>query len=691
MGNHADEHATNRMATGRWWRIAVFALLVILGLELTLSIRRETQTWDEACHIFAGYSYWTRGDFGMNPEHPPLVKLLASLPLLGMSTQVPSHPKVFSKEEDFLTAKQFVYSNDAEQIVFRSRISAAILTLALAVLVFLAAREMFGTGPALIASIVLTFEPTILAHGALVTTDMGLSCLLFATIYAFYRYVKQPSRLRLLLTALWAGLALATKHSGILLLPILAVLAICEVGLRGMRARTAIGNAERTKASFRDALRLAVALMLIGILSIVILWASYGFHLQPRTGFDAQSRVVEYAARLKHPVQAKLISGFARWHLLPEAYLYGLADVGVTAEFSRTYLFGTIYPHGKWFYFPAAFAIKSTIAFLLLLLLVPIMIAVRRVVCWRELLFSAVPGLIYLGVAMSSGMNIGVRHILPIYPFLIVLAGWAGWQLVQSRRYWAYGIGALLLFNVVSSVRSFPVYLAYSNEFWGGPANTYKYLTDSNVDWGQQLKATKKYLDSRHVDHCWFAYFAAVVADPSFYGIPCKPLTTIASVWLQPWIDVPASIDGPVLISAGVLSGYEFGPGSLNPYDQLQRIRPAAAIEHGIFVYEGHFEIPLAAAFNHVTRAQLLAQGGHLDQALAESQTAVSLAPRSVQTQAELGEILTRLNRPDEARAAFQRALSIAETDHPEFQTGWVPGLRTALRTSSSNPSPKGR
>src|SRR5438094_155933 len=185
--------------------VSVLILLIVLSLELALSIRRETQTWDEACHIFAGYSYWTRGDFGINPEHPPLVKLLATLPLLGMSLQVSPHPKVFSKEEDFLSAKQFVYSNDAEQIVFRSGISAAILTLALAVLVFLAAREMFGTGPALIASIILAFEPTILAHGALVTTDIGLSCLLFATIYAFYRYVKQPSRLRLLLTASAAG------------------------------------------------------------------------------------------------------------------------------------------------------------------------------------------------------------------------------------------------------------------------------------------------------------------------------------------------------------------------------------------------------------------------------------------------------------------------------------------------------
>jgi len=204
-------------------------------------------------------------------------------------------------------------------------------------------------------------------------------------------------------------------------------------------------------------------------------------------------------------------------------------------------------------------------------------------------------------------------------------------------------------------------------------------LSDSNADWGQQLKATKKYLDSRRVEHCWFAYFADVVTDPAYYGIPCKPLTTIASVWLQPSIDVPASVDGPVLISAGVLSGYEFGPGPLNPYEQFQHIPPTAIIEYGIFVYDGKFDIPLASALNHVTQAQLLAQGDHLDRALSEAQAAVAFAPDSVQTQAELGDILSRLNRTDEAHHAFQRALSLAETVHPEFQTGWVTGLRETL------------
>ena len=667
-----SNHPRRSLLTG-----AVVVLLVILFLELTLSIRRETQTWDEACHIFAGYSYWTRGDFGMNPEHPPLVKLLATAPLLTLSLQVSPHDKLFSKEEDFTAAAQFLYSNDAEKILLRTRMTAAILTLLLAVLLFTAARETFGTVAALIGLALFVLEPNVLAHRALVTTDMGLSCFLFATVYAFYRYIKQPSAARLAITALAAGVALAAKHSGILVFPILVVLALADVARRSEVQTTSLQSTNESRAW--RALRLAGAIAAIGAVAGALLWASYGFHLHPRPGVDTQARVTEYASRLHHPVQVKLITAFVRWHLLPEPYLYGLADVGFTADFSHTYLFGKVYPHGQWFYFPAAFVIKSTLALLILLLFVPVAIALNRMDRGRELLFLIIPATIYFAVVLTSGMNIGVRHILPLYPFLMVLAGWAAAKLIECRRQWAYLVVLVLIFDVISSVRAFPVYLAYSNELWGGPSRTYKYLSDSNVDWGQQLKATKKYLDGRQVKQCWFAYFAEVVADPAYYGIPCKPLTTIASVWLQPSIEVPTSIDGPVLISAGVLSGCEFGPGALNPYDQFQKLRPTAVIEHGIFVFDGHFEIPLASALNHVTQAQLLAQSNHLDEALSEAEMAVKLASDSLQTQAQLGFILMQLKRADEARAPLQRALMLAQTVHPEFQEGWVPGLKGAL------------
>ena len=660
-------------ARHKLFQATAISLFIILALELTLTLRRETQTWDEACHIFAGYRYWTRGDFTINPEHPPLVKLIAAATLLPLRLKGPERKSVFSKEEDFVSAARFVYSNNAEQILFRTRMATSLFCISLAALVFATAREMFGKTAALIALTIFVFEPNILAHGWEVTTDTAFSCFLLATIYAFYRYVQQPSTKRLLILGLAAALALASKHSAILVFPILIVVAAAELWFRKRYTPAQV-------ASSAGGVRIFRALIAAGGVAIAVLWASYGFRLHPERGVDAGPRVIQYAGRLDHRLQRVLIVEAARWHLLPESYLYGLADVGFTADFSHTYIFGHVYPHGQWFYFPAAFVIKSTLSLLLLLLLVPFAIAFRGARFRRELAFLILPAAIYFFVAVISTLNIGVRHILPVYPFLIVLAGWGAAELIRAKRKLMYAVAFVLAFGIVSSLRVFPVYLAYANELWGGPANTYKYLSDSNVDWGQQLKTVKQYLDQRHVNDCWFAYFADVVVDPTYYGVPCKPLTTIASVWLQHPIEVPPTIDGPVLISASVLSGYEFGPDQLNPYDQFTRMRPTAVIEHSVFVYDGHFDIPLASALNHVTQSQLQEQAGNKDQALAEAQIAAHLAPDSLPAQARLGLLLMQSGRQNEGHQTLERALTIAETVEPSLQSGWtVASVRAAL------------
>jgi tetratricopeptide (TPR) repeat protein len=306
-------------------------------------------------------------------------------------------------------------------------------------------------------------------------------------------------------------------------------------------------------------------------------------------------------------------------------------------------------------------------------------IAYRRLNRWREVLFLTIPPALYLFVAMNSGMNIGVRHILSIYVFLSVLIGGAAWSFIRQNRRWAYPILALLLFHAVSSWRTFPVYIAYSNELWGGPSNTYKYLSDSNADWAQQLKGTKQYLDQRGVKDCWFVYFAEGVAEPHYYGIPCKPLPTINTLWVKEPMDVPASIDGPVLISAGNISGFEFGPGSLNPYEQFKHLRPTAQIEYGVFVFDGHFEIPLASALIHVQTAQNLLTAKQVEQALAEAQVAVALAPDAVQPQMVLGDVFSAMGKADEARSSYKKALMLAKTIEPEFQIRSIPGIEQKL------------
>jgi tetratricopeptide (TPR) repeat protein len=654
--------------------------LLILFLQLALSVRRESQTWDEGDHIFAGYESWKRADFGLNPEHPPLLKLLATAPLLPAPLKVPELQDRYFKEEAFLDGKEFLYRNDADAILFRTRMAAAALTLLTALLVFVATREMFGTVAAFVALALLAFEPNLLAHGALVTTDAGISCFMFATVYAFYRYAKAPSLWRLLIVGVSAGLALAVKHSGIFVFPVLFLLAVCEVIRQRFAAvGTSDSNTEAATGSGRRALKFAASLVAVTVVALAVLWAFYGFRYQARPeGLRLNPPLAEYVGGLK-PREAWVISTLASWRVLPESYLYGMADVRLTADFYTSYVLGKTYAHGVWFYFPVVFVIKSTLSFLLFLLLAAAAVATRRLNCWREVLFLSVPPAFYFLVAVNAATNIGVRHILPIYVFVSALAGGAAWAFTRRSRKWAYAVAALLLFHAASSATAFPHYIAYSNELWGGPSNTYKYLSDSNADWGEQLKETKKYLDARGVKDCWFVYFAEGVAEPAYYGIPCKPLPTINTLWVNQRIDVPASIDGPVLVSASNLSGFEFGPGPLNPYEQFKHLRPTAVIGRGVFVFDGRFETPLASALSRVQKAQNLLASGQVEQALSEARSATALAPEAVQTRMTLGDALAASGRTEEARAEYEKALSLAKTIEPEFQSRSVPDIERKL------------
>ena len=530
-------------------------LIAILFAQLLLSIRQQSQTFDEACHTFAGYRYWTRSDFGFNPEHPPLVKLLAALPLLRADLKVPPFAEDNFKVMEYVAAQSFLYSNNADMVLNRARIAASILTICLSISVFLCSYEMFGRGPAWLALVLFVFEPNILAHGALVTTDMGVACFLFASVYAFYRYVKKPTTRRLCVAGIIVGLTLGAKHSGILVFPILLLLALSEL-MPDRKNRTA-GRG----TALKEAVRLVIPLAAVSVMGFAVLWSLYGFRYQARPhGSAIVPPLSEYLQQVDRPIQSAVILHLQAWHVLPEGYLYGLADVLISSEQHYSYLLGRLYPRGRWFYFPMDFVIKSTVPFLIFLLLVPFVFAKRFLEHRRELLFLTIPPAMYFSVSMASGFNLGVRHILPIFPFLIVLAAAAAWSLPQRHRNWLYASATLIFLHIVSSLLAFPNYLAYSNEIMGGPRNTYKVLADSNVDWGQNLKLTKQYLDQHQIKDCWFAYFAFAIADPAYYGIPCKPLPTAIATAIQiPTDIVPTTVHGPILVSVNEVAGIIWG------------------------------------------------------------------------------------------------------------------------------------
>jgi hypothetical protein len=665
--------------------VGVLFFVGVIALQLTLMARANSCTWDEADHTYAGYMQWKHGDFGLNSEHPPLLKFLAAAPLLDMPLKMPVLQDRLYRLQEVNGGRDFLFQNDANTMLFRVRMAASVLTLLLAVLVFLAAREMFGTGAGFVALGLICFDPTLLGHSALVTTDAGQACFMLWAIYAFYRYMKTPTVWRLVTVGLVVGLALATKHSAVLLFPMLLLLGGMEfvwwrkfsVGLSTGRSDVSSGE---VVSSGGYVSRLVVAFFVMCAISITVLWSSYGFRFAARgEGLHLNPTMAGQLHRVPSPFEAEVLAAFARGHLLPESYIYGFGHVLFESRAFHSFLLGTVYPHPVWFYFPIAMLIKSTLTFLILLGVGVWAVATGRFRCWREILYLVVPAGVYMAFAMAGGMNIGVRHVLPVYVFLSVAIAGAAWKLIQRNRRWLYAVVVLLVFQAVSVLHAFPAYVSYANEAFGGPANVHRYLSDSSADWGQQMKSVKRYLDERGIKNCWFAYFGEGVAEYSYYGIPCKPLITADSLYFDEPHDVPAAIDGPVLISAGALSGFEFGPGALNAYGQFKELKPTADIDFGVFVYEGHFDIPLASALSHVQKAGLLLRAKDVAGGLLEAQQAESLAPESARVNMMMGQALDANGRRDEARPYYEKALRLAKTVEPKFQVSYVAGLEERL------------
>jgi hypothetical protein len=656
---------------------AVMGLLALMEAAMLLAVRQESQTSDEAYSLLAGYRHLTAGDFSICPAYPPLAKDVGALPFLAFRPRVP--PMTDAEASDFRGGRIFLYANRADRLLFAARAAMTVFPLLLAVIVFLAAWEMFGLGPAFVALALIVFEPNILAHGPLVTNDAALACCLFGGVYSFWRYVVNPSPWRLAACGIAGGLTLAAKHSGIILFPILFLLAWAEL-LIPTWARRGSDAPEENPAPSRSrlAVRLLLALIVTAAISVAVLWGFYGFRYsaKPASGPPSPALASSLGAVPSRGVAAA-ITVAARAHLLPEAFLEGLAFFRATGS-RPTYLLGKLYAHGVWFYFPTAFVIKSTLGFLLLLALVPLARLLRTREGRRETLWMLIPATIFLAASMTSNLNIGLRHILPIYPFLSVLAAAGAWRLARKRRAWGIIVGGLVLIHAASSLRAFPNYLSYSNELWGGPSKTYRVLTDSNVDWGQGLPALKRYLQTHAATPCWLAYFGTV--DPAHYDLPCTLLTTTSAViWERPLGEIPPVIQGTVLVSATEMSGQTWGPGELNPYGQFRTRRPVACLAGSILVYQGSFQVPLASALSRLWKVVALANHGEFDAALAEAHAAESLAPQSVDVQFVLGRALKAAGHSEESRRTFENTLRLARAIHPESQAYWIPIIEGEL------------
>ncbi len=641
----------------------VTALFFVFAFQLWYHAVRTSVTIDEVPHILAGYQHLECGDFGINPEHPPLLKMIAASPLLALDLQKPDlecGSQMTSKYDSWISGFTFLTKNDPDRIVIPARVAASLISLFLATLVFLAARKMFGDLEAVIALALFAFEPNLIAHGSLVTTDMAVSAGLFATVFALYNYLKMPSAGRFLLIGLSVGWTICSKHSGAAVFPIIFLLFAADVFLR---AKT-----ESLTRLKRRCLHHAAAFSGIVVIGLVLLWTAYGFRY---SALPADHRAVvsidEFYKQVEFSDTANTFSGkvvkfIAGTHILPESYVLGLADVVATNK-RAMYLFGSVYSSGKWLYFPFAFTIKSSIALLILMIIGLFTFSFYRHKT-REMMFLIIPSFFFFALATTSKMNIGVRHILPVYAFFIIIAAAGFCAAIRKSRRERFILVTLLLSSLAMNLRNAPNYIAYSNDLTGGTNKTYLSLSDSNVDWGQNLKLVNEYLEKEHITDCWFASFGS--GELARVGQPCRLLPGgFGSDYTTAPIDVvPPIIEGTILLSTGA-----FPPYRGDEYLSIsQTAEPIAQIGGSVFVYRGRFEVPFAAAASRAERAAFFVRHEQFENAVIDAREALKLSPNDPETHLMLGIALAQTNQTEDSRQEIETALKLAE-QNPIFHT----------------------
>jgi 4-amino-4-deoxy-L-arabinose transferase-like glycosyltransferase len=561
--------------------VAPLVIFVVLSIG---SVLQKSPTFDETVHLFAGYSYLRWGDYRVNPEHPPLVKMLAAAPLLALDLDsariTPRERNVVQRDKNYgwVLAHRFVFAdNDAETLFGHARLVMLFLTLALAVCVVFWTHELYGAEAAIAAVVLFCFDPNIIAHASIIQTDVPFALFFFASTYFFWRSLKELSWFNLLMTASLFALASVTKFSFLVILPAWFLVGLVKI-MSSEPLNSPITSPSVIAGRWKKAAFVSTIFIFALMFSYVAIWAAYQFR------FDAvlYQRGQYFIANLgvESPWLESLIELCRTHFVLPEAWIFGVEDAYRHME-RAAYLNGEISKTGFWMYFPVAFIAKTPVPTLLL-----IVIAVGHLICVRSrqdgALVLLAPAIIFFLLAVWSKLNVGLRHIIPVYPFLFVLIGGTIGVLWKSGRCPArFSFIFIGLWLIGSTLWAYPNYLAYFNEVAGGPSRGQRILVDSNLDWGQDLKELKKWMSRNQVEKIQFAYFGT--ADPAYYKIDAVYLPGSVFVSDPPLTDVAAT--PPYLaISVTHLTGLY-----LDQRDRYAKFRdqiPLAIIGNSIRIYQ---------------------------------------------------------------------------------------------------------
>lgn len=492
-------------------------ILIIIGASILAysSSWNDSLTFDETPYIGAAYSYLTQRDMRLSIEHPPLYKDLAGIPLLFKewnedAFKSDSWLKDTNNHWEFANRFLFQSGNDTIGIARLARFPLLFFFIASAVLVFRWARKRYGQKAAFLALIIFCFSPTILAHSRLVTNDVAAMWGYLVATYFFLRFLRNPRYKETIWFRIFLGLALITKFSTLILLPLFLILAFIFT----------IFNPGGTK-------KIIAKLILSYIISIVvIIYPVYSFHI---SNYPADKQRLDTIALVaeRAPWSELIIWASDKSFLRPLAH-YGL---GATMNLARIeggnnyYFLGEVGNQAKASYFPIVYLIKEPLPWLILLFVAiawfmrnQFLSLIRRFRFYVQnnieeitIFFIAI---IYFVLSIIGNLNLGIRYLLPIYPFVILLVSRAVTS-IQWKKPFSAILLLLVAWYVVESVFAFPNYLSYFNQSVGGSKNGHGYVTDSNTDWGQDLIRLNHWLDENKIEKIEGDLFTST--DPKYY------------------------------------------------------------------------------------------------------------------------------------------------------------------------------
>jgi 4-amino-4-deoxy-L-arabinose transferase-like glycosyltransferase len=540
------------------------ALLLYWVMAASTSPRMGV-TADEVVHLTGGYSYWKFNDYRLHPENGTLPMRVAALPVVAMDdVKFPAltEPTWINSKVN-LIGEIFFYrlGNPLAEMLQRGRAAIALFGVLTCWLTWRWARSLFGRAAGWLALALAVFCPALLAHGGLITSDLAFTTCALAALTTVWRLLHRATWWRLLAATAACGACFLSKMSGSIIVPLIAMLWLLRA-LRPAPFVLALGRARWLRRRAHILLATLGVLVIAAAGSLVLVWANYGFRYegpnragsaftdyyfpwavvldQEKVPWNDSSSLSAFtpAFRTPKPTGITKLVGFLRDHrLLPEAYLWGFAHTYKFAKERPAYFLGEYRKTGWPLFFPVAFLMKTTLPALLLFGagLAAILWAARRpgfaapskwLRCRRSLAYRAAPLILFFVVywimAVKMTLNLGHRHILPVYPaFYVFAAASALWLACRAARLVALGLGLAVVLHAFDSVMARPFYLSYFQPLTGGPEKAYHYFVESSLDWGQGLPDMKTWLaekkqrgDSRPV---FLTYFGA--DSPRYSGL----------------------------------------------------------------------------------------------------------------------------------------------------------------------------